>query len=295
MSKCSSVVIDTVDSVPFGGLCATCKQMSKKVEHYNSVSVRVQNGVHKERPQYVPTRIQNQKKGPSTTPCNLTRTHHQRWTIDLGEFRTTPVITVKKILKEPQPPQRSISLLRLQPISQSSFKRYSCPPIRASPSTITSFCSLPSSVPTSSIMGHDPLGWKLQPKSSSGLSREYAKRLSLQIPLPVVQTPSSPSPEPSSKPKPALRPKPSRRRYSEPSAFLRSLGKALPVVTPEELCTVLLRPVTLSDEPDDVFDEVTQEQGGGTGPPHKMPPPVPEKTAIARQLAQLIASSRRGR
>ncbi|XP_013882610.1 uncharacterized protein LOC106531325 [Austrofundulus limnaeus] len=273
-----------MDSVPVGGL--HCDQMNKTVKHYESVSFTVQNNVVKtsQRPQNVPTYVQNLKEGSSPAGCVWTRTHQRRWTVDFSQHKTLTVIIVEKTMKKPQPPQRDTSLLRPQPVPPPSFKRSSCPSAKTfSPSSTAATCFSPPSLPTSIITGHDPLGWKLQPKS-----RERTKRLSLQTPLPEVQTPSCPNPETSSRP--AFRPKPPRRRHSEPTAFLKSL-KALPVLNPEELRSVLLRPVTLSDEPDDVFDQGTGQQGSGSAPLHKIPPPVPEKTATARRRAHLIASS----
>lgn len=295
MSKCSSAGNGSLDPVPAGSHCDKCEQMGKEVEDYNSMTVRVQNALSNDgrRPLNVPAHIQNHKEGPSPTAFIWTRTHQRRWTVDFCEYGSSSLIIVKKPMKKPQPPQRSVSLLQPQPASHFSFKQHSCPSIEVvspSPSSAMSFCPSPPYVPTSIITGSDPLGWKLRPKASSGLSRECTKRLSLQIFLSEVQTPSSPKPESSSKLKAAIRPKPSRRHHSEPT-FLRSLGKALPVMAPEELCTVLLQPVTLSDEPDQVFDEVTQKQESGSAPLPKISPPVPEKTATARKLAHLIAST----
>ncbi|GLD57702.1 putative protein TPRXL [Lates japonicus] len=156
---------------------------------------------------------------------------------------------------------------------------------------------------TSVITGHDPLGWKLQPKSSSTSPRARTNRLSLQIPLPVIFPDPESSPDPTSKSdntpnqdlspktKPPLKPKPSRRRHSDSSAFLRSSATPLPVVTLEELCAVHLRQVTHSDESDNVFSEENEEEVKVTTQPRKIPPPVPEKTSMARQIAQLIAHS----
>lgn len=228
------------------------------------------------------------------------RSHQRRWSVDYCKFQTPPVILVRKSKKEPEPPERSASLLRLQTSSHSSFKRYSCPPIgiqtsTSSSSSSNSSCCSPTSVPTSVIIGPDPLGWRIQPKSRSNSAQLRAKRRSLQIPLPAVPTPSSPTPEHSSQTKPAVRPKPFRRHHSESSAFLRSLGNPPPVVTVEQLHAVNLQPVIPSDESDDVFDEPTQGQGRVAGSPSKIAPPVPEKTAMAKKIAQLIACSRQPR
>ncbi|XP_047465200.1 mediator of DNA damage checkpoint protein 1-like [Mugil cephalus] len=233
------------------------------------------------------------------SPSNVTpHSHQRRWSVDYCKCRSPPVIIVKKSMKEPQPPQRSVSLPHTG--SHTSFKRYSCPLIgsftspsqsSSSSSSTCSSCSSPPPVKTSVITGPDPLGWKLCPKSSA---RFHAKRLSLQISIPIIPEPTTPSPEPSTKTKPPLKPKPFRRHHSESSAFLRSLTNPLPAVTLKDLCAVHLRPVTLSDDSDDVFSEETrEEEKGSSSRPRKIPPPVPEKTAMARQIAQLIAHSRK--
>lgn len=64
-----------------------------------------------------------------------------------------------------------------------------------------------------------------------------------------------------------------------------------------------LHPVTCLDESDDVFseendeenDEEEQKEEKVTTRPRKTPPPIAEKTAMARQIAQLIAHSRQCR
>lgn len=243
--------------------------------------------------------------GSTSDPASnvATRSHLRRWSADFCECRTPPVIIVRKNRKEPEPPQRGVSLLRPHTESRSSLKRYSCPPtgIFASPSqssssSAASSCSSPPPVQTSVITGDDPSGWKLRPKSSAASPRANANRLSLQIPLPVIfphptcsQPDSTPTPVLSAKTKPPLRPKPSRRRHSDSSAFLRSLeNPGPPAVTLEELCAVQLRPVSRSDESDDVFSDQSEEQVKVNAQPHKIPPPVPRKTAMARQTAQLI-------
>lgn len=66
----------------------------------------------------------------------------------------------------------------------------------------------------------------------------------------------------------------------------------MPTVTLDELSAVHLRPLALSDESDDVFSEGNENDPRAT--PRKIPPPVLEKTAMARQIAQLIAYSRLG-
>ncbi|KAM4525136.1 uncharacterized protein PAE49_001163 [Odontesthes bonariensis] len=290
----------TASPAQVAGSCTMCGQMSKKVPNGKNAGVRVQSRDGKERqgPGCVITNSQvpRERLLPTVSPLNETpRSHQRRWSVSV----TSPVITVKKNKKEPQPPQRGVSLLGPQTTTHSYFKRYSCPPIwtghpssSSSSSSATSSCSSPPPVQTSVITGQDPLGWKIQPKSSSSSSRAHAKRLSLQIPLPVIPVSVSQNPMPSSKTKPALRPKPSRRHHSESSAFLRSPGSPLPVVTSEELLAVHLRPVTFSGESDDVFCETTPGQGTTT-PPRIIPPSVPEKTAMARQIAQLIAHSRK--
>ncbi|XP_035998386.1 uncharacterized protein LOC105923731 [Fundulus heteroclitus] len=275
-------------------------KMREKGPNMNAVSISAQSREGRENPgpRCRMTRSQVPRERPNSTvsTSNVTsRSHQRRWSVDFCKCQAPPVIMVRKNKKEPEPPQRSASLLRLQTSSYASSKRYSCPPIgnfmsTSSSCSSTSSCCSPTSVPTSVIIGPDPLGWKIQPKSRSSSSQARTKRLSLQIPLPAVPTPSSPDPEPSSQPKPALRPKPSRRHHSESSAFLKSLGKTPPVVTLEQLHAVHLRALSLSDESDDVFGEPTQAPTQGRP---KIPPPVPEKTATARKIAQLIASSRK--
>ncbi|XP_054913486.1 uncharacterized protein LOC129377512 isoform X2 [Poeciliopsis prolifica] len=273
-------------------------KMREKVCHVNTVSIRAQSS---ERPgPRCPTtynHVPRERPNLTVLASNVTlRSHQRRWSVDFCKCQTPPVIMLRKNKKEPDPPQRTASLLRLETSSHSSFKRYSCPPIgifssTSSSSSSTSSCSSPTSVPTSVIIGPDPLGWKIQPKSRFNSSQNRTKRLSLQIPLPTLPIPSSPNPEPLSQTKPALRPKPSRRHHSESSAFLKSLRKTQPAVTLEQLHAVHLRRVSLSDESDDVFDEPGQSQGKVSVSPRKIPPPVPEKTAMARKIAQLIACS----
>ncbi|XP_040885413.1 putative protein TPRXL isoform X2 [Toxotes jaculatrix] len=295
-----------------GSAAIKCVPMSKKVSNVNNVSYN-RNCKGSQRPGRVLTHSQELRElslltisTSSVTP----RSHQRRWSADLSKSETSPVVVVKKNKKEPQPPQRGVSLRTSHTVSYSSFKRYSCPPLgmftsqsqsSSSSSSTTSSCSSPPPVKTSVITGHDPLGWKLHPKSSSTSAR--TKRLSLQIPLPVIfpdpkSSPSATSPsdntpneDPAPKTKPPLRPKPFRRHHSESSAFLRSLANPLPVVTLEELCAIRLRPVSHSDESDDVFIEGHEEKVKVTSQPRKIPPPVPEKTFMARQIAQLIARS----
>lgn len=299
MKKCSTDIIGHVNAASAFDHSAL---MRDKVSNVNTVSIRAQriDGREKLAPRCQATSSQLPRERPNSmmvSTSNATSRSQRRWSVDYCECQTPPVILVRKNKKEPEPPERSASLLRLQTSSHSSFKQYSCPPIgiltsTSSSSSSNSTCCSPTSVPTSVIIGPDPLGWKIQPKSRSNSAQIRAKRRSLQIPLPAVPAPSSPTPEHSFQTKPAVRPKPFRRHHSESSAFLRSLGNPLPVVTVEQLHAVNLRPVIPSDESDDVFDEPTQGQGRVAASPHKIVPPVPEKTAMARKIAQLIACSR---
>ncbi|KAI3364917.1 hypothetical protein L3Q82_001096 [Scortum barcoo] len=287
------------------GSCMTCDQMRTLVSDANRVSLRAQHRDNKNRqgPGHVTTDSQGRRERPVSTVATSNgapHSHRRSWSADLCKSGTSPVIIVRKNKKEPQPPQRGASLLQLHTASHPSVKRYSCPPIGAfglrsppsssSSSSSTSSCSSPPPVPTSVITGPDPLGWKLQPKSSSSFLRTHSKRLSLQIPLPVIfpDTESSPAPnslpdnnpnpDPAPRTKPPLRPKPPRRRHSDSSAFLRSLATPLPVVTVEALQAMHLRPLSLSDEPEDVFSEGKEEEAKqgcvwipavtGRGPPH---------------------------
>lgn len=251
-----------------------------------------------------------------TSASSLTpRSHQRRWSADFCRNGTSPVIIVKKSVKEPQPPQRGASILRPHTTSQPPFKRYSCPLIgnsrspsqspsastNTSTTSSTSSCSSPSPVKTSDVIGSDPLGWKLHPKSTFTSPQARTRRLSLQISLPLLpDLKSSPTPnlspvsqpDPTPKTKPPLKPKPFRRHHSESSAFLRSLANSVPVVTLEELGNVNLRHIANLDESDDVFSEENDEENVTT---RRKPPPVPEKTAMARQIAQLIAHSRQRR
>ncbi|XP_057682885.1 uncharacterized protein LOC130909947 [Corythoichthys intestinalis] len=208
---------------------------------------------------------------PSLTSCF----HQRRWSADCCHDNSSPVIIVKKNVREPQPPERGVSLLRCHTPSRDP-RRYSSP--------ITGIVSMNPScssiVQTSAITGHDPLGWKLRPKSSTSSNRAQSNRLSLQIPLPEANfrlantsptTPLDPA---------TIKSKPSRRHHSDSLAFLRST----PAVTLEELRDVRLRPIVGSDEPDDVFGEAYAQPG-------KKPPAVPLKSPLARKIAQLIAHS----
>ena len=299
------------------GGSAMCGQMSKKAANHVSLRGQSRDGKNRQGSGCVAAPSQGPRERPLSTICtsNVTqRSHQRRWSADFCKCGPSPGITVRKNKKEPQPPQRGVSLSQPNAASHPSSKRYSCPPlgVRSSPSHLstsssassTSSCSSPPPVPTSAITGPDPLGWKLRLPSSSTSPRARTNRLSLQIPLPVVapqpksssappsQSDSAPNPDPSPRTKPPLRPKPPRR-HSDSSAFLRSLANPLPAVTLEELRGVHLRPVALADESDDVFgEEEEEEEAKATARPRKIPPPVAEKTAMARQVAQLIALSR---
>ncbi|XP_062234791.1 NHS-like protein 2 isoform X2 [Platichthys flesus] len=281
--------------------CDICCQMNKKGSSGKYVSHG--DGIGKPRLGRVITHSQEPRELPMS-PVSTSRatptSHHRRWSADLSKSGSPHVITVRKNKKEPQPPQRRASL---SAASDSLSRRYSSSPSSSSSSSsTTSSCSSPPPIQTSAITGHDPLGWRLRPKSSFTATQARSKRLSLQIPLPVVVTDCKSSPVPNSTPdnslmqdrppkiKPPLGAKPSRRRHSDSSAFLRSPARPLPLVTLEVLCSVRLRRVTHSDESDDVFSGVSEVASPVT-PQRKIPPPVPEKTLTARRMAQLIAHS----
>lgn len=287
------------------GSYAQCDQMSKKLSNANHVSPTAQNRDCKngQGPGQVPAHRQEHRVRSFSTvsaSSEAPRSHQQR-SAEFCKCGTSPIITMRKNKKEPQPPQRSISLLQPKTACHPSFKRYSCPPIgicsppshlySSSSSSSTSSCSSPPPVQTSVITGPDPRGWKLRPKSSSSSRR--TNRLSLPVIFPEPKTSPVPNsqldalnPDPFLKTKPSLRPKPSRR-HSDSSAFLRSPP---PVVTLDELCAVRLHVVALSDESDDVFSR-NEVEVKVTPQPRKIPPPVPQKTSMAREKAQLIAHS----
>lgn len=246
------------------GSYAQCDQMSKKLSNANHVSPRAQ------------TRDCKNGQGPGQVPgeprvqsssSEAPRSQRQRWSAEFYRCGTSAIITVRKNKKEPQPPQRSVSLLQPKIASHPSSKRYSCPPIgicsspsnqcSSSSSSSTSSCSSPPPVQTSAITGPDPRGWKLRPKSSS--SSHLTNRLSLPVIFPDPK--ASPVPnsqlvalkqDPFPKTKPPRRPKP-QHRHSDSSIFLRYLATPLPVVTLHELRALHLQRVVVSDESGDVF------------------------------------------
>nr|XP_019938269.1 PREDICTED: uncharacterized protein LOC109626618 isoform X1 [Paralichthys olivaceus] len=290
--------------------CAKCGQMSKKessgkiLSHGDCMGKQRlgQALTHSQEPRELPM-------PPVSTSSVMHTAHQRRWSADFSKCGSPRVITVKKNKKKPQTPPRRGSLVKPHAASDSLSKRYSCPPLgllsspsSSSSSSTTSSCSSPPPVQTSVITGPDPLGWKLCPKSSSTTTQARTNRLSLQISLPVVFPDNKPRPVPNSKPdnslnqdpslkiKPPLKATPSCRHHSESSAFLRSLVTPQLVVTLEELCSMHLHPIDLSDEPDDVFSDGSEVESKVT-PQRKIPPPVPEKTFMARQIAKLIAQS----
>ncbi|XP_054620967.1 uncharacterized protein LOC129173817 [Dunckerocampus dactyliophorus] len=243
-----------------------------------------------------------QRSRSTASPSSLTPSSHQyRWSSDFCYSSSSPVIIIRKNVKEPQPPQRGVSLVRSQNPSTRSVQRYSDPitgicSITCALSSRSSCSSCSSPVQTAVITGHDPLGWKLHPKSSISSIGVRTNRLSLQIPLPVAIPDPNPLPSNTSptiqpdhtpKTKPPLQSKPSRRHHSDSEALLRSM----PLVTLQELRDVRLRAVIRLDESDDVFtDAYTEEKVSPLS--HKMPPAVPPKTPLARKIAQLIDLSR---
>lgn len=219
-------------------------------------------------------------------PCS--ETYLQR-SADFSKSSTSAVITVKKSTKEPEPPRRTVSLPRPQAANPTS-KRYSCPAFGITTQKLYQFCSLSASssppplIQTSSITGPDPLGWKVRHKIGNTTSRSRTERLSLQIPL-LDAFPETKSQQ-SSNSSISGCPKPSRRHNSDSLAFLRSSGTTMPV-TMEELSTFKLRRANSISNPD-VFEENVEK----TEQNIKEPPPVPIKSEMARQVAELIAFSR---
>lgn len=249
----------------------------------------------------------DKRQSPSQDPRERSRVSpcspQPRWSAGFSKGRASPIITVRKSKKQPQPPQRSTSLTQPTLVPHRIFKRYSCPPIgicrstsrlcsSSSSSSSRSSCSSPPPVPTSVITGPDPLGWKMHPKSRS----RHVSRLSLQIPIPLI------APDPSARPtansqhtqysKPPVQPKASRRRHSDSSALLMPLDTQNPVGILEELRALQLQPVTLPCEADDIFREAKgRGEANVSKQLCKIPPPVPKKTMMARQKAKMIALS----
>lgn len=223
-------------------------------------------------------------------PCS----HQRPASADFSLCSSTHIIVVRKNKKEPQPPQRGVSLLK--PNTARHLKSSSYPPTETfkdpSRRRASSSSSSPSSphVQTSIITGHDPQGWKLHPKPSC-----RDNRLSLQIPLPVIAAHPDSQSEHASDPdlqktKAPLRSKTSRRHHSDSLVFLGSRAAPMPVVTADVLHAVHLRSIALSDTSNGVFCSGKDGMGGTSGS-RKIPPPVPEKNALARQTAELIAQS----
>lgn len=311
--KTNSIVPDTSH--------ANYGHMRKTVSHSNNLNHRVKNrdnGVPKQPEPAVKHNQEHRERHMLAVSTNRVqpRGHQRCRSADFSQLRTSSLILVKKNKKEPQLPERGASL-RLPPTTSfSSFKRYSCPPLdissmpceslsSSSRSSSSSNClcySSPPPLPTTVITGHDPEGWKLRLKPTSTSYRAHTRRLSLQIPLPVV--PSEPTPiststskpdhhlreEAEGKTKPPLKPKPVHRHYSD-SAVVRPL----PALTLAELRAVCLRPVTHSQESDSVFSEPPVEDMKKKTLQRKIPPPVPEKTLMARQIARLMALAHRCR
>ncbi|XP_053706550.1 uncharacterized protein LOC128750199 [Synchiropus splendidus] len=223
--------------------------------------------------------------------------HHRSMSADFCRRSSTSVITVRKRMKEPQPPPRRASLVNNLLTSHPTSKRYSCPPIgichalSSSSSSSSSSCSSPPPVQTCTITGHDPLGWKLRPKSSCPRSN----RLSLQIPLPVPDQASTRCMA-TSQSEPLTQPKPLRRYNSDSSALLRCTAMPLPVKTVDEFHQVGLRPVARLNHYDDVFSSKKEDENPGIAvraKVAKVPPQVPYKSPMARHIAQLMADAHR--
>lgn len=203
----------------------------------------------------------------------------RRWSAEVSTCGQPPVIIVKKNKKEPQPPQRGVSLLRPQPPCHDPAKRYSCPPIGIL--TPPAYCSTsPPPVQTYTITGPDPLGWKLRPKSGSGSPRAHTARLSLQIPFPdTIHEITSSSNSWMASISQTTPPFESHHRRSHSDS-------SRPVVTLGQIYAVQLR--NINHETDDVYSEVNEKNSRR---PSRVPPPVAEKTAMARQTAKQIAQS----
>uniref|UniRef100_UPI0037E84142 uncharacterized protein n=1 Tax=Semicossyphus pulcher TaxID=241346 RepID=UPI0037E84142 len=289
-----------------------CGLMRKKDIYANPVNLTLHMCNNRQVPRYVITHSQEHKVHKEHHfPIVSTHTHHRRWSANFCKSGTTRAVVVEKKKKEPQPPLRGVSLLG-HTACHSSSKCYSCPaigvlssqthPSCSSSSPSSSCCSSLPPVKTCVITGHDPLGWKLRPRSSSTSVKALTKRLSLQIPLPVIfpdpmpcpspnsQSDNTHNPDPSPKTEPHLRAKSFRYHNSESSVF-HSLPTAGPVVTLEDLCAVHLHQVTNFDE-SDVFSQENEKEVKMTTQPCKIPPPVQEKTPLARKIAQLIGHSR---
>lgn len=294
---------------------AHCDHLSKIVSNANvSITDETQACTKRQRPESILLCSQEMRECSLSTPatfCNSQCSHQRRRSAEFCKHGASPIIPMRMKKQQPQPSQQSVSLNQPKAASHPENKRYSCPsigignsprqPYSSSSSTSSSSSSSPPPVQTSVITGPDPLGWRLRPKSSSAY--RHTKRLSLQIPMPVIapDPKSGPAPNPqldndlnpdhSLERKSPIGPKPSRRRHSDSSAFLTSLTSFQVVVTADELRALHLRPITLPEESDDVFGKVNKEELKVTTRPRKIPPPVPEKTPSARKKAQLIARS----
>ncbi|XP_034564195.1 uncharacterized protein LOC117830263 [Notolabrus celidotus] len=267
--------------------------MRKKESCASSEICRAQNSKNSAR-YVIPHSQEHKEHALSPEPPSDVTQQRRPAEICKSEKSRDLIVGKKKKKKEPQPPQRRVSLLQPHTELHSSTKRYSCPTFNSSPtSSIPSHFS-PTFVQTSVITGHDPLGWKLRPKSSSTTLKARTNRLSLQIPLPVIfpDPKSSPTlniqsdthnPDPTSKATAV-------RSYSVSSDFLspRTPGP----VTLEDLLDVHLCHVSISDESEDVFINESEKEVKTTARLCKSPPPVPEKSSMAREVARQIASSR---
>ncbi|KAJ0016363.1 hypothetical protein NQD34_014653 [Periophthalmus magnuspinnatus] len=214
---------------------------------------------------------------------------HCRWSTDFGKSSTSAFIIVKKSKKEPEPPKRSVSLLRPQSVVRSTSKCHSCPTFGINPQIVSpspsniSTCSSAPLIQTSMITGPDPLGWKLRRIPGKTSLQSRAGRLSLQIPLsdiyPVQECQMSTNSY-------FLKPKGAgivRRHNSDSLAFFRSSETTLPV-TKELLVATKLRHANTMASSDGVFEEKTKKI-------IKKPPPVPVKSETTIQIAKLLAFS----